>query len=221
MDIVSRSGRPVLERLCRTLEPSWGAYARPLRTLDGPRDGPEKDFDPDLFQIAIRKVHHLVESFLANCLLGLLKSFILTLDDCPSYRTLSLFISLHASFKRHVKKNQGGGVWHFLAKSSRSFRAWPVKAVESTTHSRFTVSRCSTRKCTNAKACPLTRWSRSSSAMRARAQSEEMICVGRKCRWAKVDFPQAAGPQSTTIEGLRMRSEVPPVSGVFSGSIRN
>jgi hypothetical protein len=28
-----------------------------------------------------------------------------------------------------------------------------------------------------------------------------MICVARKWRCAKVDLPQAAGPQSKTIEG--------------------
>jgi len=47
----------------------------------------------------------------------------------------------------------------------------------------------------------LNRWSRSSSHTRPLAQSDETICVGRKWRCAKVDFPQAAGPHSKTTEG--------------------
>jgi hypothetical protein len=97
-----------MERLRRALEPSRCAYARPLRTLDGPHEGPEKDFDLDLSQIAILKFRHLVESLLANRSLGLLKSFVLTLDDCPAHRTLALFIAFQASFKRHVEEDQSG-----------------------------------------------------------------------------------------------------------------
>ena len=40
---------------------------------------------------------------------------------------------------------------------------------------------------------------------RARALSEETICVSRKWRVANVDLPQAAGPHRTTTAGLVKR----------------
>jgi hypothetical protein len=43
------------------------------------------DFDLDLVQVAILKLHNLVESLLTNRLFGLLKGLVLTLDDCPAY----------------------------------------------------------------------------------------------------------------------------------------
>ena len=76
-----------------------GRLSRPLRALHGPNNRPEKDLDLDLFQIAILKFHHMVKAFLANRPLGLLKSLVMTLDDCPAYRTLALFITFHASFQ--------------------------------------------------------------------------------------------------------------------------
>jgi hypothetical protein len=38
-----------------------------------------------------------------------------------------------------------------------------------------------------------------------------MICVGRKCFAPKVDFPQAAGPHSTTTEGRIKRMILEPL----------
>ena len=45
----------------------------------------EKDFDLDLLQIAILKLHDLVESLLTNRRFGLLKGLVLALDDCPAH----------------------------------------------------------------------------------------------------------------------------------------
>ena len=74
-----------MERLRRALKPPGDAGTRPLRTLEGTHDGPEKNFDLKLFQIAVLEFHHLIEPLLANRSLGLLKSFVLTLDNCPAY----------------------------------------------------------------------------------------------------------------------------------------
>lgn len=121
MDVVSRSIWPVLEGLCRALEASRCAYAGPLRTLDGAHNGPEKDFNLDLFEFGLLEFHDLVESLLANRSLGLLKSFVLMLNDCPAYRTLTLFIAFDASLKRYVKKEQDSRNLAFLGQIEQVF----------------------------------------------------------------------------------------------------
>ena len=92
-----------------------------MRALHGPHNRPEKDLDLDLIQIAILKFHHVVKAFLANRPLGLLKSLVMTLDDCPAYRTLALFITFHASFKRHVEKDHRGGGLALLGQIEQIF----------------------------------------------------------------------------------------------------
>jgi hypothetical protein len=84
------------------------ACVGPLRTLRGLQYRPEKDFDLDPFQIAILKLHDLVEFFLMNRRFHLLKGLVLTLDDCPAHGALALFVALDASFQRHVEKYQSG-----------------------------------------------------------------------------------------------------------------
>jgi hypothetical protein len=67
------------------------------------------DFDLDLFQIAILKLHDLVESLLANRFFGLHKGFVLTLDNWPAHGALALFVARDAGFQRHIEKQQRGG----------------------------------------------------------------------------------------------------------------
>jgi hypothetical protein len=95
-------------RLRRALESSRSACVGTLRTLRLPHHRPEKDFDLDVFQITILKLHDLVESLLRNRRFGLLKGLVLTLDDCPAHGALTLFIALDASFQRHIEKYQSG-----------------------------------------------------------------------------------------------------------------
>ena len=120
-----------------------------------------------------------------------------------------------------LKSSKVVGTWYLLAKSSNSFRSCGASAVESTTQSRFTSAADRQGSAPTRRPAHCKRWSRSSSETRARAQSEEMIWVARKCRSANVDFPQPAGPQSTTIDGLRRRSGFlcSALGGLFRGSI--
>jgi hypothetical protein len=62
----------------RALEPPRGARF-------GPHYRAEEDFDLNLVEIALLKLHNLVESLLRNCKPGLLKNLVLALDDCPAY----------------------------------------------------------------------------------------------------------------------------------------
>ena len=82
--------------LLRALEPAWTAGLRPLAPLGLPRDRPEQDLDLDLLLFAILKHHDLVEPFLRNRLLALLKGLKLALDYAPAHGTLPLFVTLDA-----------------------------------------------------------------------------------------------------------------------------
>jgi hypothetical protein len=80
-----------------------------LWTLRGPHYRAELDFNLDLFQVAILKLHDLVESLLANRFFGLRKGFVLALDNRPAHSALALFVTRGAGFQRHIEKQQSGG----------------------------------------------------------------------------------------------------------------
>jgi hypothetical protein len=75
--------------LCGALEPSRNADVGPLGTLRGPGYWPEKDINPDILQIALLKLYDLLETLLRNCRFGLLKGFVLTLDDDAAHGALA------------------------------------------------------------------------------------------------------------------------------------
>lgn len=113
---ISGSARSGLGRPRRALEPSRGAGF-------GPHYRAEKDFYLHLLQIAILKLHDLVESLLRNRQLGLLKNLVLVLDDCPAHRAFALLVALYTGFERGTEKHQSSGDMVLLARSSNSFRA--------------------------------------------------------------------------------------------------
>jgi hypothetical protein len=51
----------------------------------GSRNRAEKDFDLDIFQVVILKLHDLIESLLTNCRFGLFKRSVLTLNNCLAH----------------------------------------------------------------------------------------------------------------------------------------
>jgi hypothetical protein len=79
------------------------------RSQGGAHDRPELDLDLDIFQIAVLKLHDLVESLLANRFFGLRKGLVLALDNRPAHGALALFVTRDAGFQRHIEKQQSGG----------------------------------------------------------------------------------------------------------------
>jgi hypothetical protein len=97
-----------------SLEPSRSACVGPLGMLRGPGYGTEKDFNPHVLQIAFLKLYDLVESLLRDRRFGLLKVFVLTLDNCAAHGALAFCVAFDASREGHVEKNQSGRDPEFL-----------------------------------------------------------------------------------------------------------
>jgi len=113
-DAGRRSGAAVVSRLTRAAPGRWWwLYGLTVRkgdwfraTLRCAHHRPKEDFDLHFTQILILKLGDLVEPLLTNGPLGLLKRFVLTLDDCSSHRAFAFFIALNARFEGRVKKYQ-------------------------------------------------------------------------------------------------------------------
>jgi len=93
-----------------------------------------------------------------------------------------------------------GTTWCWRASVTSGLRSSGFRLVASTTVKRPRSSRLLAMKCSTANASAVADRSFSSSATSPRQKSEVTISVGRKCRRAKLDFPELDAPTSTTSD---------------------
>src|SRR5208337_364632 len=165
------------------------------------RNGAKDNLNLNLVHIFVAQFNDLVKSFLPNVRLGLPKSQMLALDHRTSYRPRARSVTLDTFLERNIKKenharnlkplcqfqiflpmvlSERGGIHH----------TEPVQA-----QAQFREVVDESERLGLKTLIPLVVAHSSSRPVR------RDDWVGRKRRRAKVDFPQAAGPQSKTIDG--------------------